>query len=250
MVMSTFVLVHGGGHGAWCWYKMVPLLESAGFRVVTVDLPGHGLDRSPLTGLTQHDYAAAVVSVLDALDEPAVVVAHSMGGMAASLAAEQRPERMSGLVFLAAIALDGGRSMLSDPVLAEHFGGKPAARSEIDEASQTMVIPPDALADFFYNDCSAADIALACRLVIAEPLGAASTPIRLTPERFGRVRRFGIVTERDNLATPELLRGMYRQIGVEETLTLDTGHSPFLSAPDALLRQLTHIAHRIEPPDS
>ena len=31
--MSTFVLVHGAWHGAWCWDKVVPLLERAGHRV-------------------------------------------------------------------------------------------------------------------------------------------------------------------------------------------------------------------------
>ena len=45
--MSTFVLIHGAFHGAWCWDKVTPLLEQGGHEVVTLDLPGHGEDRRP-----------------------------------------------------------------------------------------------------------------------------------------------------------------------------------------------------------
>jgi len=39
-----FVLVHGLGHGAWCWYKLKPLLESAGHKVTVLDLAASGID--------------------------------------------------------------------------------------------------------------------------------------------------------------------------------------------------------------
>ena len=45
--MATFVLVHGAWHGAWCWDKVVPLLEAKGHTVVAPDLPGHGDDETP-----------------------------------------------------------------------------------------------------------------------------------------------------------------------------------------------------------
>ena len=31
--MATFVLVHGGGHGGWCYNKLTPLLRAAGHEV-------------------------------------------------------------------------------------------------------------------------------------------------------------------------------------------------------------------------
>ncbi|KAM0901320.1 hypothetical protein ACQ4PT_020074 [Festuca glaucescens] len=40
-----FILVHGLGHGAWCWYKVVVALEAAGRRVTTVDLAASGAHR-------------------------------------------------------------------------------------------------------------------------------------------------------------------------------------------------------------
>ncbi|CAL5367702.1 unnamed protein product [Camellia sinensis] len=40
---NHFVLVHGGGFGAWCWYKTIALLEEGGFRVTAIDLTGSGI---------------------------------------------------------------------------------------------------------------------------------------------------------------------------------------------------------------
>jgi hypothetical protein len=37
--MATFVLVHGGWHGAWCCYHVVPLLTAAGHSVTTPASP-------------------------------------------------------------------------------------------------------------------------------------------------------------------------------------------------------------------
>jgi hypothetical protein len=36
-------LVHGGGFGAWCWYKTISLLEDSGFEVNAIDLTGSGI---------------------------------------------------------------------------------------------------------------------------------------------------------------------------------------------------------------
>lgn len=42
----TFILVHGGWHGAWCWNKVVPLLKAKGYKVIAPDLPGQGNDKT------------------------------------------------------------------------------------------------------------------------------------------------------------------------------------------------------------
>lgn len=41
---SHIVLVHGGGFGAWCWYKTIALLEECKFKVTAIDLTGSGID--------------------------------------------------------------------------------------------------------------------------------------------------------------------------------------------------------------
>lgn len=54
---KRFVLVHGGGFGAWCWYKTITLLEKHGFQVDAVDLTGSGVssfDTNNITSLAQY----------------------------------------------------------------------------------------------------------------------------------------------------------------------------------------------------
>src|SRR5215831_7941965 len=83
-----FVLVHGAWHGAWAWYRVRALLEADGHTVSVLDLPSHGIDRTPAKGVTLADYVNAVVAVVDAAAEPVVLVGHSMAGVVISSVAE------------------------------------------------------------------------------------------------------------------------------------------------------------------
>ena len=56
--MTTFALVHGGYHGAWCWERLTPLLQQAGHGVVTMDLP---LEDSTATFDTYADVVCAAL---------------------------------------------------------------------------------------------------------------------------------------------------------------------------------------------
>ncbi|KAL3629463.1 hypothetical protein CASFOL_026685 [Castilleja foliolosa] len=54
---NHFVLVHGGGFGAWCWYKTIALLEEGGYKVTAVDLTGsgiHSFDTNSIISLSQY----------------------------------------------------------------------------------------------------------------------------------------------------------------------------------------------------
>lgn len=96
--MSVFLLIHG----AWCWEKIIPSLEAAGHQVITIDLPGHGEDQTPISEVTFDVYANRVVEIIDELDREVILVGHSMGGIAVSQAAEYRPNRIKSLVYITA----------------------------------------------------------------------------------------------------------------------------------------------------
>lgn len=72
---NHFVLVHGGGFGAWCWYKTIALLEEAGFKVTAVDLTGSGIHSFDTNGITSlEQYVKPLTDLLDKLaDEEKVV---------------------------------------------------------------------------------------------------------------------------------------------------------------------------------
>lgn len=94
------VLLHGYLENMLVWEQFASLLYKR-VRVITLDLPGHGISEVKGKIHTMEYLADTVVSMLDALAiERAVVVGHSMGGYVALAAAERHPERLAGLVLL------------------------------------------------------------------------------------------------------------------------------------------------------
>lgn len=105
------LLVHGFSHDCSVWSKLASGL-APGLRPIAVDLRGHGRsDWSPDGCYDLHDYARDLPATLDALDlERAIVVAHSLGGHAATLFAAAHPERVEALVLVdtgPTLALEG-----------------------------------------------------------------------------------------------------------------------------------------------
>ena len=78
---ETLVLFHGVGMCAEAWEPQIAQL-SAGFRVVAVDMPGHGATPALKGDPRLPDYVAWASRVLEALgDDPVSVAGHSMGSL-------------------------------------------------------------------------------------------------------------------------------------------------------------------------
>ena len=134
--MSTFVLVHGAWHGGWCWQKLTPVLEAAGHRVLTPDLPGRGPEAKGLSGLTLDDYADFLSFTLAAENEPVILVGHSLGahaGLAAMGVDRSLPIRalvsLAGNVWIPSLEPDPGEWLLKLGLLATW--GSPGASQSI-----------------------------------------------------------------------------------------------------------------------
>ncbi len=91
-------MVHGAFCAGWVFDDFRRPFEAAGINVQTPDLPGHGPGQNP-AGLSMRDYADALVKACDRFETPPVLIGHSLGGLAAQLAAARA--RLSGLILLA-----------------------------------------------------------------------------------------------------------------------------------------------------
>lgn len=97
---KTVVLLHGYLESMLVWEEFIPHIYNE-VRVVTVDLPGHGI--SEVKGeVHSMDYLADVVAAaLKSLGiEKGYIVGHSMGGYVALALCERHPEAVAGLVLL------------------------------------------------------------------------------------------------------------------------------------------------------
>lgn len=109
MEQRHFVLVHGACHGAWCWYKIKPLLEAAGHRVTVLDMAGAGVHRKAIQEVKSlEEYSEPLLKTMACVgpNEKVILVGHSFGGMSLALAMEKFPQNISASVFLTALAPD------------------------------------------------------------------------------------------------------------------------------------------------
>jgi pimeloyl-ACP methyl ester carboxylesterase len=241
--MSSYVLIHGSWHGGWCWDKMVSLLKAAGHRVVAPDLPGHGQDKTPISEISLAGFVARVGEVLEATPEPVILVGHSMGGIVITQAAEYWPERIQSLVYLCAFLPRSGESLLQ--LAQQDRESLILPNLIINEAEGWHAVKEEAQREVFYQDCSDEAVARAkSLLVLHEALAPVATPLQLSPERYGRVRRVYIEALRDQTLGPALQKQMYTATPCQQIFSLNTGHSPFLSAPEALVKQLMAVGEQ------
>lgn len=227
---SSFILIAGAWHGAWCWHKLIPLLEHAGARVIAPDLPDVGAELE--------DWATLVAGIVQS--EPGcVLLGHSRGGAVISRVAELVPGSIRRLVYLSAYLLPDGESVADE---ARRDAGSLVAPNMVPvKRGLTCTIRAEALRETFYGECTDEDFEYARTRLSPEPLRVLAAPVRITAERFGRVPRAYIETLRDRAVTPAAQRRMQSVLPCDPVFALDSDHSPFLSQPEALARILISI---------
>ena len=240
--MARIVLVHGAFAGAWCWERLAPLLEAAGHGVETLDLPGSGEDQTPVGEVTLDAYADRVCAKLGERDEPAVLVPHSMGGMAATQAAARCPERVARMVYVAAFLPQDGESLLSLTQLPEGEGDQIQANLVVDGDPPVATLAPAASLDAIYLSCDDQVATWAISQQRPQPVVPFTDPASLPDGAFDDIPRSYVVCTRDRSIPPALQRRMLGAAGITDVTEIATDHAPYLSAPEELAAALNERA--------
>ncbi|CAO1940849.1 unnamed protein product [Urochloa humidicola] len=126
-----FVLVRGLCHGAWCWYKLATILESAGHRVTALDLAACGASAARVEEVRSlEEYSRPLLHAVAAAQpaEKVVLVGHSFGGHNLALAMEAHPEKVAVAVFVYAPMPVAGRPMSAVLEQVLNYLGSPKVR--------------------------------------------------------------------------------------------------------------------------
>ncbi|KAI7733775.1 hypothetical protein M8C21_021693, partial [Ambrosia artemisiifolia] len=248
------VLAHGLGHGAWCWYKVVTQLKSVGHKVSAVDLGGSGVHPSRLEEIaTFSDYIQPLLQFLESLsaDERVVLVGHSYGGLAISVAMERFPHIVSAAVFITAYMPN-----CRDPPalqMTQYFKNlKPEmymdCRFTFKDGSLTSAeLGENYMANMMYQKCQPEDMALAKMLIRPSQLFLEdmSKDSLLTKEKYGSISRVYVVCEGDRVMDEEFQRFVIKDSPPDEVKSFPgVGHMIMLSNSKDISLYLQEILDR------
>ncbi len=123
------VLLHGFLEDKTTWQPFSQELAKH-FKVLAVDIPGHGKSDLPNDNPSIPDFAKTILPVLDEEQiDKAFVIGHSMGGYIASAFADLHPERLSALCLFHStpFADSDGKKIIRDVTIQKVKDGKKGA---------------------------------------------------------------------------------------------------------------------------
>jgi pimeloyl-ACP methyl ester carboxylesterase len=236
--MATYVLVHGAGHGGWCYQRVARLLRAEGHEVYTPSLTGLGERAHLLTphvGLDTH--IADIVSLLEHEDLTDVILAgHSYGGIVITGAADRALNRVAQLVYLDAAILYDGESLHDvTPALAMM-----RQEMKVVDGIELVLWPDDPVAHAIYGVTDEADWAWMRQRLHPHPWRAFTDKLRLThPEAVAALPR--TVINCPSTLTMRKGESLDRYHVGDRVWELDTGHDLMITEPEktaAMLLQL------------
>lgn len=237
--MATFVLVHGGFLGGWCWKHVRRILREAGHEVFTPTMTGAG-DRYHLltrdVGLATHvEDILAVLRYEDLRD--VVLVGHSYGGMVITGVADRAHERLRQLVYLDAHVPD------SDQAANGQFaaGTADVLQSLAQAKGDDWLLPP--LPPGVMGVTRPEDIAWMESRVVPLPLRVLNEALHLTRGPSDLPSTYILCTQREALIkafgtdplSPFVEKARRRGFRIIE---IDAGHDPMIAAPELTARAL------------
>ncbi len=249
----TILLLHGfiGSSEDWKPEITEPLLDS-GYRVLAVDLPGHG--RTEAADDNDYDMAACAAGLVRLLDEigpdRAHLLGYSMGGRLALFMAVNYPDRWPKVILESA-----------SPGLDSEEERQNRVRADAALARRIQMEPPaEFLADWYAQPLFASLSACPDKLqqLIAERSGYSVDGLRLSLERMGTGVQPSLWDELERIKSPLLLivgekDSKFREIGSEidrrcpdATLEVaaDAGHNVHLEQPEQFVRAVVEFLQR------
>lgn len=234
---STLILVHGAGHGAWCWSKVIPLMQEKQINTVAIDLPGSSNDTTKLFTHSFTDDVQAIKNMANSVQGKVILVGHSSGGVAIAQASELLGKnKVEKLIFLDAFMPKNGESVLD---LVEKATKNNGPMNQTETAPIMLFTSnfkafqwnPVNVAERFYHDCKKEDISFATENLTWQSAASVGTPAQLTDSVYGCIPKYYILCTK----AYELDKSsISNNVPVKKLFKLPSSHSPFFSMPEKL----------------
>ncbi|MFT4045755.1 MAG: alpha/beta hydrolase [Solimonas sp.] len=237
--MAAFVLVHGGGHGGWCYRKVAILLRGAGHDVYTPTLTGLGERKHLLTtdtNLTTHINDIVNTLIYEDLRD-VILVGHSYGGMVITGVADRAADRIRELVYLDAAHPADGESLVDVAPAAMAFA---RSSSQIVDGIELVMWPNDAMVAAMGVSDPADEATLRAKM-LPHPWKAFEERLRfVNGDTALRIPRTNINCTASGRNAPEAARA--RQLDGHRNFEIDTGHDLMMTEPRKVADMLLEVA--------
>lgn len=229
--------MHGGGHGGWCWQPTARRLRQAGHEVSTPTLTGFG-ERNHLPADGFQTFVTDVVNVLRFEDlHDVVLVGHSMGGVVVPRVAEEVPDRLRRVVWLAAAVCADGETMLEATPRSEWI-----ARAVRIGPDGTPTTDPELILDAAIHDGTPAERDFVRARHLPYPPHALTEPGRLSAFLALGLPTAYVVATRDRIIEPEVAERFASRLPGCARATVDAGHDCMITRPDEVADVLVTLA--------
>lgn len=241
--MATFVLVHGGMHGGWCYQRLARLLREAGHEVYCPTLSGLAENRHRLdASINLETHIEDVASLLFHEDLSNVYLAgHSYGGMVITGVADRALERVGHLIFLDASHPKNGEALTDvAPGMMEMAHGF----MKVVNGAETVELP-DEIGIASYGLPDPADWEWAKPRLAPQPWACFTQKLRLNrEEEMRRIPRTSINCTPTIDVRPSAMR--QRAFEAKHLFEIDTGHDLMITEPRKVADMLIEVVQREE----
>lgn len=220
---TNIVLVHGLWADGSSWSKVIPILESAGHRVIAVQLAAHSLA----------DDVATVKRAIELVGGPTILVAHSFGGFVITNAGYNNPN-VTGLVYVSAFAPDEGESAVNFVPVESLPPGL-----LVFDSGGFAYLNPEMFHEVFVQDVNATEAETLA--VVQKPANQSLFTEKSGPPAWKQLPTWFEVSEGDHVIPPDAQR-MFAQRMNATTISLNSSHASLVSHPDEIAQLILDAA--------
>ncbi|MEP0073287.1 MAG: alpha/beta hydrolase [Marinomonas sp.] len=234
--MTHLVFIHGAWASGWAWKPLLPYINLPNTQCHVINLPDSGsYEASLLSQAGIEEYKSHVLNTLTKIKGPAWFIAHSGGGLTATAVAEQIPNKVAGIIYVAGMMLPSGMSFSElCQTVAQKGINTQGISPYLQNTQYGTKVKEEGIREIFLHDASEEAIQLAKENMVVQPNASRLITINWTEEKAGRIPKYYIVAERDRSLVLELQQEMIRLVTPTAAATLDCGHFPQIVIPEQL----------------
>jgi pimeloyl-ACP methyl ester carboxylesterase len=223
--------------GAWLWDKLKPLLMKGGANPIAIDLPGHGYRKADASFTTMSTYVNDVIQFIRKENlKDLVLVGHSMSGIVISKVAEEMPERIKHLVYLAAVVPKNNEALID--LLAKE---RQEAIRKLQGKAKVIFGTLETLRPMYFTDLEGEEKEFYLRQLTPQPLAVFFEKILFKQFPKIPIPMTYVLGLKDKSLPPELTKRFAERLGVEP-IEIDAGHDLMVSRPVEVAKVLFGLA--------